>query len=63
MAEFKDERERAVREERERRSKEGATLDSNAGPDSGTEFERFEDLARKLANTPKPKPDDEREGD
>ncbi len=53
MPEFKDERER-VQNEREQRPEEGATLDT-AGE---SEYERFEQLARELVNTPKPKPDE-----
>jgi hypothetical protein len=52
MPEFKDERERAEAE-RKRRPEEGATLDTTRE----SEFERFEDLARKLVNTPKPEKD------
>jgi hypothetical protein len=54
MDELSDERER-VESERRNRKEEGATLD-NLDPES--EFERFEDLARKLVNTPKPEKDE-----
>lgn len=50
MDELQDERER-VENERANRPQEGATLDTL---DTESEFERFEELARKLVNTPKP---------
>lgn len=51
MDEVRADRERVSRERKERAAKdEGATLDT--GDDS--EFERFENLTRKLVNTPKP---------
>jgi hypothetical protein len=53
---FKDERERVVRE-REQKPEEGATLDSVDKQTDRTEFENFEDLARRLIHTQKPKTD------
>jgi hypothetical protein len=50
-----DRNERATKGEHRKPS---ATFDSAMA--SGEEYERFEDLARKLVNTPKPKPDEKR---
>ena len=36
----------------------GAALDSSKAPEASEEFERFEDLTRKLVPTPKTAPDD-----
>jgi hypothetical protein len=43
--------------EEERDSKNAATFDSGVTPADDDEFGRFEDLTRKLVNTPKSKPD------
>lgn len=48
------------RAERARRSGEGEVLDSGLSPNP--EFERFEDLTRKLVNTPKDELDEKRRG-
>jgi hypothetical protein len=57
MDELRKERERIEGEHRDQIADEGATLDDAGEPD---EFARFEDLTRKLVNTPKP---DKQEGE
>jgi len=56
MEEFEDERERVERE-RAARPEEGATLDS---VEDRSQFDRFEDLTRKLVNVPKKELDEKR---
>ena len=46
------------REAAERGRKNAGTMDAVSLSDEPSEFERFEDLTRKLINTPKPKPDE-----
>lgn len=45
-------------EPKPRRSGVGAALDSSKAPEASEEFERFEDLTRKLVTTPKTAPED-----
>jgi hypothetical protein len=56
MVEFADERKRIERDRKAKEGEEGATLDAIANE---SEFDRFEDLTRKLVNTPKPEKDEE----
>lgn len=47
----------AARMREEERKEAGGAIEDAVGGDDQTEYERFEDLTRQLANTPKPKPE------
>ena len=61
MEELREERERVTEEHRKKQAEEGATLDTTS--EVPEEYERFEELARKVVNTPKSEIDEKRKRD